>query len=53
MNTKKAQEGPVEGQANELDRGTSNAQDDALEKRDDRVRDDEYERPQHDRSPLT
>jgi hypothetical protein len=44
---------PVEGQADELDRGTSNAQNDAPDKRDGFVRDDEFDRPAHDRSPLT
>ncbi len=53
MDTKKTNVEPVEGQADELDRGTSNAQNESPDKRDEVVRDDEYERPPHDRSPLT
>jgi hypothetical protein len=53
MERKKRDTEPVEGQANELDRGKRDAHDDAPDKRDDAVLDDEYERPPHDRSPLT
>jgi hypothetical protein len=53
MDTKKTDAEPVDGQGDELDRGTSNSRSDASDKRDERVRDDEYERPPHDRSPLT
>jgi hypothetical protein len=53
MDTKKTNTETVEGQADELDRGTSNAHNDAPDERDITVGDDEFERPPHDRSPLT
>jgi hypothetical protein len=42
---------PVEGQGDELDRGTRKAYEDANAEGE--VLDDEYARPPHDRSPLT
>jgi hypothetical protein len=53
MESKKTPVERVEGQANELDRGTRDAHEGASDKREDVVLDDEYERPPHDRSPLT
>jgi hypothetical protein len=53
MDTKKTTAESVEGQADDLDRGTSNALEDARDERDEAVRDDEHARPPHDRSPLT
>ncbi len=53
MDTEKTNAEPVEGQADDLDRGRSKALENARDERDEAVRDDEHERPPHDRSPLT